>query len=164
MNEDITRLQKDVADLKAWRAKKDLQQISYPLDAQSLNILSKYFFRVTKKFFKQIVSVYLPYALLEQETSPVSSMVVRTSSIIQFSANPSTDVLTGSDKVSNDDSLDFYTTGTLPTPLEQYLTLFVINASGKTFQVSTDIGGSALDITSSGNGTQFLLNTPAFTF
>lgn len=45
MNETLIQLQKEVADLKAWKTQKERQQISYPLDIQSIPALAKYLLR-----------------------------------------------------------------------------------------------------------------------
>ncbi len=48
------------------------------------------------------------------------------------------------------------TGGALPAGLSALTTYFVIGASGATFQLSATSGGSAIDITTAGTGTQFL--------
>ncbi|MCP4899737.1 MAG: hypothetical protein GY906_22455 [bacterium] len=57
---------------------------------------------------------------------------------------------------NNDDRVQFRTTATLPDPLVQGTSYWVINATANTLQVSTSQGGAAVDITDTGVGTHYL--------
>ena len=72
-----------------------------------------------------------------------------------FTINTGTEVLTTTttNSIVNGQILRFSMAGTLPSPLSASADYFAINVSGNTFQVSTTLGGSALDITTAGSGT-----------
>lgn len=55
---------------------------------------------------------------------------------------------------SNGTPVSFLTTGALPTGLSVGTTYYVINASGTTFNVSTTVGGSAVNTSGTQSGTQ----------
>jgi hypothetical protein len=54
---------------------------------------------------------------------------------------------------TNGDSVQFSTTGTLPSPLAVATTYYVVNASGDTFEVSATSGGAAITTATTGSGT-----------
>lgn len=64
--------------------------------------------------------------------------------------------------LSNGAPVKFTTSNTLPAPLSTSTTYYVVNASANTFQVSTTVGGSAVDITSTGSGTHRLTSQQIF--
>lgn len=55
--------------------------------------------------------------------------------------------------LNNNDVIGFTTTGTLPSPLAINTSYYVVNKTTNTFQVSTSLGGSAVDLTTTGTGT-----------
>lgn len=58
--------------------------------------------------------------------------------------------------LSNDDVVTFFAPTTLMAGLTMGNTYYVVNKDTNTFQVSTSVGGGAVDITSSGTGTQYV--------
>lgn len=163
MNQDenkITQLQAQVAELMAWKEERTRQQLKYPLDTATLNILKKYFLRTTGKVYRQLGSdIFVGYFTIQQDDSPVSLGLMSERNLIQFSVNISTDVVTFLSGIPHDgDAYTPYTSGILPDSLWDYDTLFIINSSGNTCKFSDTLGGSPLDITSLGVGSQYLLN------
>lgn len=75
-----------------------------------------------------------------------------------FTANASTNVLTGSGRTfTNGDRVRVSNTGgSLPAGLSTLTDYFVISVSGSTFSLSATSGGSAIDITDAGTGTNFI--------
>lgn len=55
--------------------------------------------------------------------------------------------------LSNNRILNFTTTGTLPDPLVIATDYYVINKTADTFQISTTLAGTAVDLTDTGSGT-----------
>ena len=63
---------------------------------------------------------------------------------------------------SNGTPVSFFTTGALPTGLSVGTTYYVINASGTTFNVSTTVGGSAVNTSGTQSGTQTAVYSGVF--
>jgi hypothetical protein len=81
-------------------------------------------------------------------------------SLIQTGSQTVTSVQTTGDTITknthglnNNDVIGFTTTGTLPSPLAINTNYYVVNVTTNTFKISATLGGSALDITTTGTGT-----------
>jgi len=73
-----------------------------------------------------------------------------------FSVNSSTNVCTtGTNLLRNGDPVQVWSDGTLPSPLQENTTYYVISKSGNTFKLSTTVGGSEIDITNTGSLTHY---------
>lgn len=71
-----------------------------------------------------------------------------------FTVDAGTDVFTAaSHNLQDDDPVNVSSTTTLPDPLADSTTYWVINATDDTFQLATSAGGSAVDLTDTGSGT-----------
>jgi hypothetical protein len=69
------------------------------------------------------------------------------------SVNTGTDTITiNNHGLSNRDIVRFSTTGTLPSPLNNTTNYYVINSTTNTFQVSTSLDGTVIDLTTAGSG------------
>jgi hypothetical protein len=68
-------------------------------------------------------------------------------------SNASPAVITVATSPLNDTAVRFTTTGTLPSPLTNTTTYYVVNRTATTFNVSTSIGGSAINTSTAGSGT-----------
>ena len=80
---------------------------------------------------------------------------------IQFApaaVNISTEVITiNSHGFSNNDIVNFSSSGTLPSPLVSSTNYYIISATANTFQVSLSSGGSAENLSSQGTGTHTIV-------
>ena len=77
-----------------------------------------------------------------------------------YTADASTDVITFTNALANGTTITLFTTNTTPGGLSVGITYYVVNASGATCKLSLTPGGSAIDITTAGTGTQtFALTT-----
>lgn len=75
-------------------------------------------------------------------------------SVANFTANASTDTLTSAGHgLANGDPITLSTTGTLPAPLVEGVTYWVLSATDDTYQLSALPGGGAIDLTAAGSGT-----------
>jgi hypothetical protein len=73
-----------------------------------------------------------------------------------FSVNASTNVFTTVDNIlRNGDPVQVWSDGTLPSPLQESTTYYVISKSGNTYKLSTTSGGSEIDITNTGSSTHY---------
>lgn len=71
-----------------------------------------------------------------------------------FTANASTDTLTSAGhNLHNGDPLSLSTTDTLPAPLVEGVTYYVLSATDDTYQLSATPGGAAIVLTTAGTGT-----------
>ena len=156
-NMDLTTLQQQVAELMAWKKQKELQQISYPIDPVSINILNKYFPRITNDlvlYFGGASGKGFETLFLKQDTK---TFQIQKDQSQPYTVNPSTDVFTVQNHGYNSgDFVYVFTSGTQPSPLVLGTNYYVINPSGLTFQLSTTVRGSAINITTVGAGVNFI--------
>lgn len=150
-------LQKRIEVLEKWMEEKKKQQISYPLDIQSITILGKYFLRIINNLviysggasgrgFKTLFAKQNDTGFrIEEDTSQI------------YTVDPSTDIFTVQKfGYANDTQLFVFTTDTIPGGLAFSTTYYVVSASGLTFKLSASSGGAAINITTAGVGIQFL--------
>lgn len=155
----IQRLENQIKTLEQWKAEKENQQISFPLDNQSIEILNKYFMRI----YETVVATggaggntFTSYLGKQGDIF----FTVSPDNLIAFTANPTTDYLTVTDSYFTDwTPVYFSTTGTLPSPLDNTLFNFVIESDGLNFKIVTEKGG-LISVTASsdavvGIGTSF---------
>ena len=157
-----TQLENRIKELEKWKTERTKQQIVFPLDIQSLEILRKYFL-----YIKETITIInedypgspslLDMYLAKQDTMDVD---FRKSKIFSYIANISTDFLAieGNKNWVNGTRLFFMTSDTAPTPIDTTgaTDYYVVGTTGKTFQISLTPGGAAIDITDVGVGRQFI--------
>lgn len=157
MNPDYQKLLQRVEALEKWKAQKTRQQISYPLDIQSQEVLGKYVMRITDRY---------DFILFGVAEHPVSTFIgaqgnnvfeVSPKTLFRYTVNVTSNEFTveGSNFV-DDEAVLFTTSDTLPNPLDGSTTYYVINSSGGTFEVSLTVGGAAVNITDLGVGSQYI--------
>jgi len=137
----IQRLENQIKTLEQWKSEKEKQQIKFPLDNQSIEILNKYFMRI----YETVTATggaggntFTSYLGKQGSTY----FVVLPDNLIPFTANPTTDYLTVTDSYFTDwTPVYFSTTGTLPAPLDNTLFNFVIESDGLNFKIVTQQGG-----------------------
>lgn len=151
-------LERRIAALEKWQADKKLQQISFPLDTQSVTILKKYFMRIVNTI-KTIGGVggneFITY--LGEQDDKIFQLDKNT--FIPYTVNVATDILSVIGiRFDNDTQVYFSTEDTAPTPLDAMLgtSYFIVNSSGNSFQVAATQGGAAIDITDQGVGHQYI--------
>ncbi len=93
-----------------------------------------------------------------------------TGRIFQLSEDPAyavSSVSTGADTITtssaffvNDDTVYVASSGSIPAGLSLLTKYFVVNAAGATFQLSTTLGGSAINLTSAGSGAITVQTSP----
>jgi len=160
MNPDLL---KRIEALEQWKEQKERQQVVYPLDDESLSTLNKYFLRIIDEYvyFAGVGdNAFLNYVAIQD-----GKMVDLAPLFLRYRAEPSTDFITIIDQISynrfaDDMTLVLYTSDTAPGGLsaQGLTTYYVVNATddGFHFQVSLTLGGSAVNITSTGTGKQIL--------
>lgn len=159
MNEQILQLQqlaKRVEELERWKEEKTRQQISYPLDSVSVEILNKDFLRIIGKYVqvggvsgREFTNFFVKQA---ENTGSIPE-----SNAVPFTANATSNVITVTGHAfANDDRVYVFTDDTLPAPLDTITTYYVVSSSGMTFKLSLTSGGSAIDITDAGTGVHYI--------
>lgn len=88
-----------------------------------------------------------------------SNWNVNSTGTIVFGAGSTLVLSTGSYSPTVNDTVQFTTTGTLPSPLVAGTTYYVVAVSNNEVNVSTTMGGGAINITTPGTGTNIMVNT-----
>lgn len=157
MNEDtILELERQVAELMAWKREREQQQLVFPLDKTSKDIISNDFLSIVGS--REYTGGAAGHTFLDFLVKQGSySGIIGQDTSITFTVNATTDVFTVTKYAVNDDSRCYVqTSDTLPAGLDGGVTYWVINSAGLTFQLSTD-GINPVDVTTTGTGLQYLV-------
>lgn len=151
MNDDNTsRLQEQVDELMEWKKQQTIQQINYPLDKNSLDILSKYFIKFVETFdIVGVSGVEFPFAMVVNVNGTNYYLNIAGTFYI-YQADKTSDLLyVNNNLFINGDAVVIYTSNQAPTPLVAggNITYYVTNQSGNTFKLSLTL---ALTFTVSG--------------
>ena len=159
----IDRMDKEIQELKQWKAERIAQQITDPLDIVSQKILGKYFLAIVRTFTtlgagSREFTSYI--ARQGKDGFRVSSEVP----IYEFQADATTDYLTIRQNVLTDETGSYpdgtevvlFTNGTLPSPLSSAINYFVVSSTGNKVKLSLTLGGSAINITDAGTGEHYI--------
>lgn len=137
---------------------KTSQQISYPLDINSVKVLNQYFMQITGtvKTVAGAAGNEFTYYVGNQNGAQFQFQV-SANTFIPYTVNVSANTITENRvRFPNDTQIYVSTSDTPPTPLNTSTNYFVINSTGTTFQLSLTMGGAAIDITDSGVGQQYI--------
>ena len=158
--ERITQLENQVRELLSWKQSKERQQIAYPLDEISKNIINEDFMRLTSSisYFGGVGSN--SFIVLSGKQGGKEFQLDQTQ-ISLYTVNTTTDYITTSGNLNffNDTPVSVFTDDTAPSPLSAGTgtVYYVINSDGKVFQLSATLGGAAINLTTSGSGHQLIL-------
>lgn len=156
-------LEKRIQELEKWRKEKEGQQIRFPLDAQSISVLNKYFTsKVGEIEFQNNNGNFIKYVLMKQDNQVEFMAAFR--EMILFTAATSDTITLQQDLVNNilkpeltnGDSVSVFSTGALPSPLTDVTFYYVVSASANTIKLSGTMGGAAINITDTGTGTHYI--------
>lgn len=153
-NQDLI---KRIQELEKWKAERERQQITFPLDFPSIDILSKYFMHITnevKTISPTSGNTLTSYIGIQGNYQ----FNVEQNIFVPYTVNTTSDVLTVTGKYYFEDNQQVYVTteDTAPSPLVPGTTYFVINSTGQSFKLSLTSGGAAINITTSGTGKQYI--------
>jgi hypothetical protein len=158
-------LEKRIATLERWKEAQTRQQITFPLDVVSQTILNKYYLSVISNIFNVSVSGQEFRSIVVQQDNKVNVIGVA-SQFMTYTANATTNILTlGSDLITGTQAtledgqfitINTPTPGVPPAPLENGFGYFVVSSTGTTIQLSETLGGVAIDLTTTGTGTQYI--------
>jgi hypothetical protein len=159
MQEELNTLKQRVADLENWKRQRETQQLAFPLDNESVEILMRYFMRITSavsltyggaagRFFTKYFGQQDQYQF---EIDAVYDSL--------YTVDPSTDILTvitGQTRFFDTDQVTLGTSDTMPTPLVAGTTYYVRDSTETTFKLALTSGGVAINITDEGAGLQII--------
>lgn len=160
-----TELENRIKVLEKWQKERMSQQIAFPLDSKSIEVLKKHFiyFLDSIEYTAGVGGNTFIHYLAMQDGNLFQ---LEPPSYIPYTVDVSTNYLTthqisGNIKFFNDFPVSVVSDDTAPTPLDGVTgtTYYVINSDGYTFQLSATLGGAAINITDSGVGRQFILNS-----
>lgn len=163
MPENYQQLENRIKELENWKAEKMKQQIKFPLDIESLEILNKYFLRIYDT--ADILNTDYPgeTTILRKFFGKQDRFFVdfNESKFFAYSVNITTNFITLSDPRRNFKDgtvLWFATSDTAPAPIDitGATSYFVRDSTGNTFKIALTDGGVAIDITDVGVGRQFI--------
>lgn len=161
---DNQQLENRIQALEKWKTERTRQQITFPLDTTSQQVLANYFMQITAsvvsaggaggKQFLQFIGNQGIYSFSVTQNTYVPYTVNVSSNVITVNAS-----LTSTGNVFEDDTelyVAFTLNGVPPSPLTEGTPYYVINSSGTTFKLSTTVGGAEINITDTGTGNQYL--------
>lgn len=158
------QLENRIAELEKWKADRTAQQITFPLDNKSIDILRKHFIHYISTIgydagaganhFEEYLAMQggLLFGLLPP-------------SLVPYTANATSNYITthqisGNLKFFDGFPVVLYSDGTAPAGLTAggLTTYYVRDSDGYTFKLAATLGGAAIDITDIGSGRQFIAN------
>lgn len=155
MNE-TEQLKNQVKQLMDWKKEKERQQIKFPLDQNSIEVLNKYFLRVTDVVTLVGGAAGNSFGYFKVKQDNLKGIFSQDKSQL-FTVAPSSDTFTVLDQpYENDTVIYFQSSDTLPSPLGSGTTYYVVQSSGLTFKVSATPGGAQINILDTGTGTHYV--------
>lgn len=162
MQPDIQQLTRRIEELEKWKEQKMRQQLSFPLDQQSKDVIQRDFIQVKGIGISNgATGAEFPF-YFTRVNGQDGWMNVQTA-FFPITVDTSTDVFTTTASIANDTtvyiqcvSTDIGTQGVPPNPLSIGIPYYIVNTSGNTFKLSLTVGGAAINITDSGTGTSYL--------
>lgn len=150
-NELIVRIEA----LEEWKRQREQQQVTFPLDPVSIEVLQKYFMRIlgTVVYAAPSGNEFVNYIGKQEDFE----FAVARNPYMSYTVNATSNVFTlFNNSLVDDTQVTFYSEDTIPGPLVAGVTYYVVNASGNTFKVAATQGGAAIDITDTGTGRQYV--------
>lgn len=156
--DDNANLEARVAALEQWKSDRETQQISFPLDFQSQQILGEYLMRISSLINYEVVGAASHTVFLFLGNQGKQNFQISTQTLFPYTVNTSTSTITTSTNFTNGTRVHFNSTatGSFPNPLTINTSYFIVNSAGSTFQVSATSGGSPITLTSVGTGSQYI--------
>ncbi len=149
-------LLKRIEKIEAWQKARDAQQVTFPLDIQSINVLKQHFMRITGKVVTISGlggNIFTEY--VGEQADKRFSVFKNTYSV--YVVDPTTNVFKVTDQYfPNDLQVYVATSDTTPTPLTDGTLYYVVSSTGLTFKLSLSQGGAEINVTDAGTGTQYL--------
>lgn len=146
-----------LAELIAWKKARETQQITFPIDSKSVEILQNYFMRILGTLSSFGVGGDVETSYIGKQAN--LEFIVGKNQFIPYAVDIVNDLIIPSMQVGfeNGQKIYFISEDTFPGGMGG-IDYFVINAAAGSFQITTIAGdvGSIVDITSVGVGRQWL--------
>lgn len=158
MNND---LEQRIRALEDWKAERERQQITYPLDTDSVATLKEglkeHFLSIKKKvgLFTGGASGRL-FNFLFAEQDPYKSSLFENTKVLFTAATSDVCTIIGTETFSDGDRVVLATTNQLPDPLTPGTVYYVRDSTGRTFKLAATLGGAAIDLTNTGTGEHYI--------
>lgn len=145
------RLQK----IESWIKERETQQITFPLDQKSIEILQNYFMRILGNLSSFGVGGDVETSYIGKQAN--LEFIVGKNQFIPYSVDVANNLIIPAFAIGFEDGqrLYFLSEDTFPGGIGG-ADYFVINATAGSFQIATAPAGVAVDITSIGVGRQWL--------
>lgn len=160
----LEELSRRIEVLEKWKTDRIAQQITFPLDEKSITILNKYFLsKIGNLDFINSSGGIQRNILLKQDGK--TDLVNGYTTLSRYRANTNDYLYIGQDVVNlkqgtfaNGDQVWTLSTGTPPAPITDAVPYFVVEATagGTQIKLSLTSGGSAINITDTGEGEHFI--------
>ena len=152
----LEQLEKQMQEILSNQDRQKKQQLTFPLDKATKDILNRDFLMFDKTLeFTSASGQVSPYILVKyRDTSALINVITN---LKQFSAATSNVITSSGHGFIDTDEVVLLTTGTLPAPLSTIVTYFIISATANTFKLSLTSGGAEVDITDTGTGDHYVI-------
>lgn len=156
---DNQNLENRIQALEKWKEEKTRQQINFPLDFQSIQVLGKYFMHIVNSI------TYAAGAGGHEFTEYIGKQddvefLVNSNTYVPYTVNLASNTIMINGYMDDDRGIDLITSDTPPTPLSILTHYYAINSTGTSFQLTTVQGnaGFIVTITDTGVGNQYLVS------
>lgn len=159
MNPELEQLKRQVQELMDWKNQRERQQLSYPLDETSREIIQENLWVIEGEgvFERASGDIGAYFVEVKNKKNNTNQIIGIYPPLTLYTADPGTDTLTALNHgFSNDERVVLVSTGLFPGGLSDTAPYFIINATANTFQLSTTLGGSAVNITNAGTPNNFV--------
>jgi hypothetical protein len=141
LQQRVENLSQQVGDLMQWRQERMRQQITSPLDFESIRAIGKYFLQFVDTFDTLSISgIEFPYAFITS-VNDIKYFLQALPNFSIYSVNPATDLFfVSANPFVNGDAVTLYTNQVAPTPLViGSVSYFISNVSGNQFNLSSTL-------------------------
>ena len=159
----LRELEGKIKKLEDWKAQRERQQIVFPLDFQSQQVLGNYFMRILDVVRYVVVGAASEHTVTSFFGSQAQyNFEIPQSILYSYTVNTTTDVITASGgpngRFEDDTAVYVYYApdGVLPAPLASNTQYYVRDSTGLSFKLTDAPGNPAIDITTTGTGRQLM--------
>lgn len=155
---DNNQLLQRIEELEKWKAEKERQQIKFPLDITSQQVLANYFMQITGSVASAITGASSRYFLEYLGKQGPYNFSVSQNTYVPYTVNTGTNIFTAQTEFYENTEVyvAFTQGGVPPSPLTEGTPYYVVNTTGNSFKLSATLGGASINITDTGTGTQYL--------
>ncbi len=159
MKQDIQEMQGKFAELFDWKKQREEQQISYPLDANSIRVIGRNFLQiVTQLNSLSVTGREFPLVIIAKQNDQLYYLTP-SGTFYPYTANASTDLLTMTAvPFIFGDTVQVYSDGTVPGGLSSAFTYYVVGITGNSFKLAEAFGNFTFTGSVSGGATSATLS------